>query len=191
MEALVSLEGLPSRFLVAVYDYAMNVSTYAVDLGGQQDGDRPYFTAINRTNLDDLYRLSWVGFGADENTETVNLGAIESEPPRAAEYVDGYVFFISNDNGLYVASDEDLSDARRLATLTCGDLSLTNFIDIAYSRADEQLYGLFYADDNGKATPYLCTIDMFLGTTTLVGEMSVDAVNLAIDGKGELLQHAL
>lgn len=25
---------------------------------------------------------------------------------------------------------------------------------------------------------------MFLGTTTLVGEMSVDAVNLAIDGKG-------
>ena len=184
VEALLSLDGVPSRFLVAVYDYAMNVSTYAVDLGGQQDGDRPYFTAINRTNLDDLYRLSWVGFGADENTETVNLGAIESEPPRAAEYVDGYVFFISNDNGLYVASDEDLSDARRLATLTCGDLSLTNFIDIAYSRADEQLYGLFYANDNRKATPYLCTIDMFLGTTTLVGEMSVNAVNLAIDGKG-------
>ena len=120
----------------------------------------------------------------DESTETVNLGFIESEPPRAAEYVDGYVFFISNDNGLYVASDEDLSDARRLSTLTCGDLSLANFIDMAYSKADGQLYGLFYADDNRKATPYLCTIDMFLGTTTLVGEMSVDAVNLAIDGKG-------
>ncbi len=36
MEALVSLEGLPSRFLVAVYDYAMNVSTYAVDLGASR-----------------------------------------------------------------------------------------------------------------------------------------------------------
>lgn len=67
----------------------------------------PYFTAINRTNLDDAYRLSWVGFGMEESTETVNLGHIEAEIPRAAEYVDGYVFFISNDNGLYVASDED------------------------------------------------------------------------------------
>ena len=184
MEALVSLEGLPSRFLVAVYDYAMNVSTYGVELGDQQDDSRPYFTAINRTNLDDAYRLSWVGFGMEESTETVNLGHIEAEIPRAAEYVDGYVFLISNDNGLYVASDEDLSDVRRLSTLTCGDLSLANVVDIAYSKADGQLYGLFYADDNGKATPYLCTIDMFLGTTTLVGEMSVDAVNLAIDGKG-------
>ena len=162
----------------------MNVSTYGVELGDQQDDSRPYFTAINRTNLDDAYRLSWVGFGMEESTETVNLGHIEAEIPRAAEYVDGYVFFISNDNGLYVASDEDLSDVRRLSTLTCGDLSLANVVDIAYSKADGQLYGLFYADDNGKATPYLCTIDMFLGTTTLVGEMSVDAVNLAIDGKG-------
>lgn len=84
MEALVSLEGLPSRFLVAVYDYAMNVSTYGVELGDQQDDSRPYFTAINRTNLDDAYRLSWVGFGMEESTETVNLGPHRGGDPESS-----------------------------------------------------------------------------------------------------------
>ena len=184
VETRLSLEGVPSQFLVAVYDYAMNVSTYRVDLGGQQADNRPYFTAINRTTLDDAYRLGWMGFDADENTETTYLGFMDCEPSRAAEYVDGYVFFISNDNGFYVANDEDLSDSRRLATLTCGDLSLTNFIDLAYSPSDGQLYGLFYANDNRLSTPYLCTIDMFMGTTTLIGEMAIDANNLAVDGAG-------
>ena len=184
VEAHLSLEGVPSQFLVAVYDYAMNVSTYRVDLGGQQADNRPYFTAINRTTLDDAYRLGWMGFDADENTETTYLGFMECEPSRAAEYVDGYVFFISNDNGFYVANDEDLSDSWRMTTLTCGDLSLTNFIDLAYSPSDGQLYGLFYANDNRLSTPYLCTIDMFMGTTTLIGEMTIDANNLAVDGAG-------
>ncbi len=184
VETLLSLEGVPSRFLVAVYDYAMNVSTYAVNLGGQQGDSRPYFTAINRTAADEQYRVSWTGFEADGNTEPVNLGTIDAEFPRTAEYVDGYVFLISNSNELFVASDEDLSDSRYLATLSCDTLTLTNFIDIAYNAADGQLYGLFYAEENRKAVPYLCTIDMFRGKTTLLGELSVDAVNLAIDGQG-------
>lgn len=184
VEAHLSLEGVPSQFLVAVYDYAMNVSIYRVDLGGQQPDNRPYFTAINRTNIDDAYRLGWMGFDAEENTETTYLGFMECEPARAAEYIDGYVFFISNDNGFYVANDEDLSDSWRITTLTCGDLSLTNFIDLAYSPSDGLLYGLFYANDNRLSTPYLCTIDMFMGTTTLIGELPIDANNLAVDGAG-------
>lgn len=38
VETRLSLEGVPSQFLVAVYDYAMNVSTYRVDLGGPAGG---------------------------------------------------------------------------------------------------------------------------------------------------------
>ena len=183
----LSLEGASgSKFLVAVYDYAMNETVYALDLGADLGGDsnRPYFTAIDRTNITQDLQMFWVGFGPEEDGEIQRLGNLHVDLPRAAEYVEGYVFEISNDNQLLVASDEDLGTFTYLSTLEAPGHDIVGFNDLAYNYADGKLYGLFYSRANDMNTPYLCTIDMLMGTMDVLGEMAIDANNLAIDDAG-------
>ena len=171
-----------SEFLVAVFDYAENAAVYEVTL--ELDNERPYFTGIDRTNVNDDYSVSYVGMGADGAVAKL-APTSGREPARAAEYVEGYVFEISNDNILYIGSDEDLFTFAELGALDAsGEWAIVGFNDLAYNKADGKLYGNFYSELNDMAVPYLCTIDMYTGALTVLGEMPIDANNMAIDGEG-------
>ena len=170
------------KFLVAVFDYAENTSVYEITL--ELDNERPYFTAIDRTNVNDDFSVSYVGMEADGMA--VKLApASGREPARAAEYVEGYVFEISNDNKLYVVSDDDLYTFTELGALDpTGEWEIVGFNDLAYNKADGKLYGIFYSDRNDMAVPFLCTIDLYTGGMNVLGQMPIDANSLAIDGEG-------
>ncbi|MBR7179733.1 MAG: S8 family serine peptidase [Oscillospiraceae bacterium] len=171
-----------SEFLVAVFDYAENVAVYAVTL--ELDNVRPYFTGIDRTNVNDDYSVSYVGMEAD-GTAVKLAAATGREPARAAEYVEGYIFEISNDNKLYVGSNEDLFNFTELGALDPNDEhQIVGFNDLAYNKADGKLYGLFYSRKNEQAVPFLCTIDMYTGALNVLGQMPIDANSMAIDGEG-------
>ena len=170
------------NFMVAVFDYAENVTVCEVTL--ELDNERPYFTAIDRTNINDDYSASYVGMEADGAAVrlTANSGR---DLGRAAEYVDGMVFEITDENKLYVGSNDDLFTFTYVADLDpTGANEIVGFNDLAYNRADGKLYGLYYSSKNNMAVPFLCTIDMYTGALTVLGQMPIDANSMAIDGEG-------
>ncbi len=169
-------------FQVAVFDYAENVSVYEIEL--ELDNERPYFTAIDRSNLNADNSANYIGM--DANGISVNLAPASGRmPARAAEYVEGAVFEISHDNKLYVGFDDDLFDMRYLCDLDpTYEHEMVGFSDIAYNRADGKLYGLFYSRKNDMVMPFLTTIDLYSGKLDVLGEMPVDANTIAIDGEG-------
>ncbi len=166
-----------SKFQVVVYDYALNASTYEVVMATDGEDNRPYFTAMDDTNE------QYVGIAAD-GTETV-LADASGRYGVAAEYVEGRVIEITENNDLYIAEDSDLSAFNLIANLDPnGDYAMVRFLDIAFNKADNMLYGLFYSDANELATLYLCTIDMLMGEIEVICEMPINTLNLAIDGEG-------
>ena len=166
-----------SNFLVAVYDYAGNMTTYkaSLDLGSP---DRGYFTAIDYTTM------SYVSVDMAGQTSFI----ADTELPllaNAAEYVGGYVFVITEDNSLCVANDEDLTYTQRICQLDpLDELLITSIIDMAYNYADGKLYVMFYSQYNSEAAPYLATIDMSDGAMELVCELPVDVNTMAIATDG-------
>ena len=184
VSATLSLEGQSgNKFQVAVCDYAMNQTVYEVKLDQSSDTVRPYFTAVNRTTKYDKQYLNWVGFDAKDGEET-RLADILTSTPRAAEYVDGYVFTVTDDNKLLLASDEDLTSFSELVTLDGGDTPIKDFRDLAYNKADGTLYGVYYSNANKSAKPYLCTINVLTGAMEVLGELGQDLDALTIDGEG-------
>lgn len=171
-----------NKFLVAVYDYAMNETVYEVKLNQSVEIPRPYFTAVNRSTQYDGY-LNWVGFDR-EAEEVTPLADVLTSTPRAAAYADGYVFAVTDDNHLLVAEDEDLSVFTEIAALSHSEYPIKDFRDLAYSRADGKLYGLYYSGANQSALPYLCAIDPLVGAMEVLGELGADLDALAIDEEG-------
>ena len=166
-----------SNFLVAVYDYAGNITTYkaALDLGSPV---REYFTAI------DYNTMSYVGVKLDGSTSFIADTGLPLLA-RAAEYVGGYVFIVTEDNSLCVANDEDLTVTERICQLDPhGELLITGVNDLAYNRADGKLYVQFYSQYNYEAAPYLAAVDMTDGSLELICELPTDVNTMAIDTQG-------
>ena len=165
------------NFLVAVYDYAKNKSVYEVeiDLG---EAVREYFTAY------DSVTNSYVSINRSGKVSKIADADIPV-PIRAAEYVGGYVFSVTDDNSFCVASDADLSHTERIGNLDPDrQLQMTFVNDLAYNPVDDRLYCQFYSDLNFEIVPYLGTIDMQTGKLHVFGEMSHDLNTMAIDGQG-------
>ena len=174
----LDLTGIVGKsFKLLVGDYAMNSTVYEITLE-LPEIERSYFTAIDYNSMD------YVGMDtAGQVTHLVPTGL--PLLARAAEYVGGYVFIITEDNSLCVANDEDLSSTYRICQLDPdSQLLITGFNDIAYNHADGKLYGQFYSQYNYEATPYLCTIDMTDGTIEPICELPVDVNTMAIDTEG-------
>ena len=164
-------------FLVAVYDYAGNVTTYkaSFDLGSPERG---YFTAIDYNSMAyvSVDKAGQTSFVADTGLPVL---------PRAAEYVGGYVFVITEDNSLCVVNDEDLSYTQRICQLDpLNELLITGVSDMAYNYADGNLYVMFYSQYNSEAAPYLATVDMGNGSMEPICELPVDVNTMAIDSEG-------
>ena len=163
-----------SKFLVAVYDYAENATVCEVQV--EPTAERPRFTAADRETG------AWYGLYGDGASMQLAGG---DSATQAAEYVDGYVFRVDDQNRLWVGSDEDLYSFRFLSELDpAGEHEIAKFNDLAYSTRDKLLYGSFYSDRNGLDTPYLCTIDLYTGALTELGALSVDAHCMTIDDEG-------
>ena len=173
-----------SEFLVAVYDYAQNRSVYKVTL--ELENKRPRFTAIDRNVLNPDGSPSYVGLDESRLNTCFWLGDVtERSLPRAVAFAEGAVFEVTDDNTLYVGYDDDLAGIRYLAELDPdGSLEISSFDDLAYSRADRTLYGLYHSELNNQKVPYLCTFDLYSGEMTVLGQMPVDVNAMAIDGKG-------
>jgi len=166
-----------TRFLVAVFDYAQNVTIYEVemDLGSPE---RSYFTAI------DYSTMTYVSMDLDGQTSFI----ADTDLPvlaRAAEYVGGYVFTITEDNSLCVANDEDLTYTQRICKLDPNSELLMTFVnDMAYNHADGKLYVQFYSQYNYESAPYLATVDMLDGSLEVVAELPIDVNTMAISTDG-------
>ena len=164
-------------FLVAVIDYAQNMTVYEAELN-LGSPERGYFTAI------DYNAMTYVS--VDKAGQTSNI-ADTGLPvlPRAAEYVGGYVFTITEDNSLCVANDEDLTVTDRICQLDPGrELLMTLVSDIAYNYADDELYIQFYSQYNYESTPYLATVDLLDGSLEVVAELPIDVNTMAISTDG-------
>ena len=164
-------------FLVAVFDYAKNKTVYEVeiDLG---EAVREYFTAY------DSVTNSYVSIDRSGKVSKIADADIPI-PIRAAEYVGGYVFSVTDDNSFCVASDADLSHTERIGNLDPDRQWQMTFVnDLAYNPVDDRLYCQFYTKLNHEIVPYLGTIDMQTGKLHVIGEMSYDLNTMAIDGKG-------
>ena len=173
----LDISGINGRnFIVAVVDYANNMTTYEVELG-MQNIERPYFTVIDWDN--------WQYLGLDHEGNATVIADCTRGEPQAAEYVDGFVFEVSDGDSLYVADNDDLTTFTYIGEMDSNhEYNIRRFLDLAYNVADGKLYGLFYANLNDSAAPYLCTIDMFNGSMEVLAEMPVDVMNMAIDNEG-------
>lgn len=172
-----------SKFLVAVYDYAKNVTVYEAELNLKNQ--RPYFTVLETPITGGPY--TWLGFDADD-TDPVTMGKLQTKNrPLAVEYVEGYVFTVTgvfDDFKLQVSSDDDLEVFFESELDPTGALMLMDAPDLAYNAADGKLYALVSQIGNFWGNPYLAVIDMYLGTVECVGEIGVKLSSLACDGKG-------
>ena len=165
------------KFLVAVFDYANNVTTYEITMELEAP-ERSYFTAINyNTN-------TYVGL--DMNAGMTDIATLDIPTgARAAEFAEGYVFVITEDNMLCVADDQDLSVTRLIGKLDGkNEWLVESFADMAYNRADGRMYALFYSLRNDSMKPFLCTIDLDDGGVEVLCEMPEDVHTLAIDDNG-------
>ena len=185
VEIQMDLSGIfGDEFLVAVYDYAMNVTVYEVELNLR--GQRPYYTILEPVANSKEYL--WKGYDAENGGDASVLGRLVSEAaPSAVEYIDGYVFTVSgifNDFLLQISRDDDLEVFYEAELDPTGALMLMGVVDLAYNSADGKLYGLAYQIENFWANPYLVTIDMELGGIECLGEMPMDIDSLACDPEG-------
>ena len=163
-------------FLLAVYDYADNGTIYEITLE-LPEVERPYLTVVD-SQTDTYYGIGLDG--SEMKLVDSDRGAV-----HAVEFVDGYIFEIANGRELYVAPNSDLNNFTYLCNLDPDNYyGITTFCDLAYSYADNTLYGLFYCEANAEESSVLCTIDMFNGQMEVLGVMPVDVCNLAIDGEG-------
>ena len=166
-----------NNFLVVVFDYAQNMTVYEVELN-LGTPERNYFTAIDYTTMTyvSMDMQGQTSFIADTDLPVL---------PRAAEYVGGYVFIVTEDRSLCVANDEDLTITKRICQLDpYGELLITSVNDLAYNYADGKLYVQFYSQYNYESAPYLATVDMTDGSLEVVCELPTDVNTMAISTDG-------
>ena len=156
-------------FALQVMDYAMNTTTYMVemDLGEQQT--LPEMMAYT------MKSKYWFGF--DKNTE-YDFDAEHGLTPYsrtdnsiAAATIADHVVLAATENGkLYAMPESDLAEENLVGDV---DMLIT---DMAYNKADGKVYGV----SEGK----LYAIDKLTAKTTEVGTIGVNTNTLACDANG-------
>ena len=177
------LDGVSGKkFLVAVYDYARNATTYEVTLDLPGSEARPYFTAFNRTTQYGNAYYNWVGF--NQSGAETRLGDMADNNIKAAAFAGGYVFAVDSETASWWQRMRTCVTLRplppwthrRRPSRTSGTWPTTN--KMANSTVSTT------PTPTGSGFPYLCTVDMLTGVMTVLGELGEDMYNLAIDGQG-------
>ena len=168
-EALVSFQMsgiIGSEFILALADYAGNLSYYAISLLTDSASGNLY--GFN-TAFD-----SWVNFGPGvKGNETVV--STTDKTFVAGDYAEGFVFAASEDGSLYATDMNDMSVSHKI-----GDL-LYSYIGMVYDEATGKLYG---ARSYGNGKTYLYDISLTNGAERFVRSLSVELQAIAAAGDG-------
>ena len=156
------------KFLVQVFDYAMNASTYMVEM---QIGDE---VGVPDMMAYDLIQNHWTTFTKDF-TYNYKVGtprlAYSDFVFYAATIAEHYVFASTNKGNLYVMPEDDMTDTSFIVNLG------TVLYDMAYNKADGEIYAVTENND-------LVTIGKLTGEMTKIGKIGVSTNTLACDADG-------
>ncbi len=159
------------KFALQVVDYAMNTTTYMLDMeiGEQQplpqmmafsmDEKSQYWFAFDK---DTAYKPD-AAHGLEPYSETQNVFV-------GATIADHTVFASTKDGKLYAMPEDDLAEENLIV-----DAGMM-FSDMAYNRADKKIYGI--SDEK------LYTIDKLTGKTEEMGTIGLKTNTLACDAEG-------
>jgi len=165
-EYVLSMDGLKgSKFLLQVTDYAMNTTTYLLEmqLGGAEE-----LPGMIAYDLDNGY---WTTFTKDSVYEELAEYASADQTFFAATIVDHIVFASTDSGDLYVMPETDLTDTTFVTNVG------TVLLDMAYNKADDNIYAV---EQNGQ----LVTVDKLTGAIEVIGEIGVLTNTLACDANG-------
>lgn len=156
------------KFLLQVFDYAMNTTTYLIEMQIGESTDLPDMMAF------DLVSRHWAGFSKDfeysYKTGTPRV-AYSDFVVYAATIAEHYVFASSDEGELYVMPEDDLSDITYIT-----DMEMVLY-DMAYNSADGEIYAV---NEKGE----LVSIHKLSGEVTLIGEIGVNTNTLACSPEG-------
>ena len=164
-----SLDGINGKkFLVQVFDYAMNVSTYLLEVQLGEEAGIPDMMAF------DLVQYHWTSFTKDFKYDykvgTPRL-AYADHTYYAATIAEHYVFASTSKGELYVMPEDDLTDITFIVDLG------TILYDMAYNKADGNIYAVTENND-------LVTLDKLTGQMTKVGKIGISTNTLACSPEG-------
>lgn len=172
-EYVLNLDGVNGkRFLVQVFDYAMNVSTYLVEMQIGEPVELPEMIAYDRT------KGYWTNFTKDSKVDRYTGMPVYQETDLvfyAGTIVDHMVLASTENGDLYIMPEDDLSD------LTYVNNMGAVVTDMAYNKADGKVYGV--AEGN------LVTIDKMNGKLTVLGKIGIPTTTLACDADGNFYCH--
>ena len=156
------------KFLLQVFDYAMNRATYLIEMQIGESTDLPEMMAY------DLVSRHWAGF--DKNFEyDYKVGtpriAYADHVYYAATIAEHYVFASTDKGELYVMPEDDLSDITYIT-----DLEMVLY-DMAYNMADGEVYAV---NDLGE----LVSFHKLTGEVQKVGKIGVNTNTLACSPDG-------
>ncbi|MBQ3146667.1 MAG: S8 family serine peptidase [Oscillospiraceae bacterium] len=168
-EYTFSLEGINGKkFLVQVHDYAMNTTTYLIEMQIGVDAGVPDMMAY------DLVQRHWTTFTKDfEYNYKVGTPRLEyaDHTYYAATIAEHYVFASTNKGELFVMPEDDLSDTSFVVNMG------VVLYDMAYNKADGNIYAVTEAGN-------LVVIDKLSGELTKIGPMPKNTNTLACSPEG-------
>lgn len=161
--SLTGETGLSGNYLVQVYDYAMNVATYRVEIDGED------YTFSGAMLGYDLQGGNWVQI--DPLADKLGRVTDSTRIYTAASAVKDTIYAVAYDTQLFRLSVKDPTESAKL-----GEIGYT-VVDMAYNAADGKMYGV--TDDN-----HLITIDRTTGRGAEVGTIPFSTNTLACDASG-------
>ena len=160
-----------SKFLIQVYDYAYNITTYELRMDIGNVPPLPDMIAFDKE-----YDYYWTAFGLNSGRYDLSIYCeTEGVVFNAATIYDHYVYACDTKGDLYVMPEGDLSDMVRVCNMG------VVFQDMAYNPADGQIYGVV-VDANGVSALY--TVDKLTGAITAAGTVGLNTNTLACDTNG-------
>ena len=172
-----------SEMVLMVGDYAANESFYQIEYEFGEKQKR-YFRGVRDA------RYQWVSFDQEGSQVDgiTDLNAAQGYYIPAAEYVDGYVYYIVDSpffgdeiHRLYVRPENEYSDPVFIRNLEHG-----TYTQLSYNYADHKLYGIVprsTIEVSGNSMLY--SIDLQTGKEELVAELDRNIFAMCIDGNGQ------
>ena len=156
------------KFLLQVFDYAMNRTTYIIEMQIGEETDLPEMMAY------DLVSHHWAGFDKyfeyDYKVGTPRI-AYADHVYYAATIAEHYVFASTNKGELYVMPEDDLSDITFIT-----DLEMVLY-DMAYNMADGEVYAV---NELGE----LVSFHKLTGEVQKLGRIGINTNTLACSPEG-------
>ena len=169
---------------LAVSDYAMNTAIYKIDLSSFNPDFEPSTFYGYNIYMEGQGTSGWVSF-TEESAEQPTLMTATEQPYYAAEYVDGCVYAVTQDElqvmrpGEYVPTK--IGDIKLSESSTYFELSgpITTVLDMAYDYSTDTMYAIGSTMvDLHYSYVFLYTVDLDTAEFTQVGDSYITSRTL-------------